>query len=414
MVFRHSCFAVSLNYGRQGRFSCEMESTRILASRPAPQPNPQFADELAEALAQPLDFPPLEQALVPGDRVVLALDRNTPESAALVAATWQVLTKREIVPENVVIIQPAALIEANLPDPRRQLPEEIQQRVRWKVHNPENRSECTYLSTTALGERIYIAHAVVDADIVISIGQIAYDPVIGYRGTNSVLYPGLSSTEAIRRAQGQGHRELSPDDVRPLRQLIDEVGWLLGIQFSIQVLPAACGGVSHVLAGAADSVLRRGKKLLAEHWLVQLESRPEIVVAAVDCDSRGQDWEQIGACLETSRSLVAQGGKILILSEFEAKLGAGLKLLGEYTNPRDALQPLWTQAPADLVPATQLATAVDWADVYLLSKLDSDLVENLFMIPVEHETEISRLLNGNETCVFLETAQYMYGQIGTA
>src|SRR5690606_25531369 len=143
------------------------------------------------------------------------------------------------------------------------------------------RDASMYLASTATGERVYLAKDVVDADFLITAGALAFDPVIGYRGTNSVLYPGLSMQEAMDRSLGQGHIEIGVDDPRPLRELIDEVGWLLGNPFSVQVIPAARHGASHVLAGVSDSVLAEGKKRLAGALAVQVENRPDVVVAAI-------------------------------------------------------------------------------------------------------------------------------------
>ncbi len=245
----------------------------------------------------------------------------------------------------------------------------------------------------------------------ISIGPIAFDAVIGYRGTNSVFYPGLASPAARAKAAGQGHRELGPENERPLRQLIDEVAWLLGTQFSVQVIPSLHGGSAYVLAGQADSVLRRGKELVNQHWLIELDYRAEIVVVGVDQDAGGHGWRQIGSALATARNLVAKDGRIVVLSELETPPGEGLKLLMEYDDPAEALRPLRHAVPPDLIPATELAEAVNWADVYLLSRLDSDLVEDLFMTPVESEEEVKRLLGLDDQVLFVSSAQHTFGRI---
>lgn len=402
---------VTLKYGEQGRFECEVEAGRILAAPDAPQPSPQFADDLRDALEHPLDFPPLEQAVIPDDHVVLALDRATPEAAELIAAVWPILARRGVPPENVTVIQPACLNGRPQSDPRAALPAAVRQQIAWRLHDPTDLQACRYLASTANGERVYLAQPVVDADVVVSIGHLAFDPVIGHSGTNSVLYPGLSSTEAVQKAHGQGHSELDPENERPLRQMIDEIGWLLGTQFSIQVIPAVGGGAAQVLAGASDSVFRRGRELLARQWLVEVPERPDVVVAAIERDSGGHTWTQIGAALASARNLVVRGGKIILLTELDEEPGPGLELLQQCDNPRDALKPLRTLTPPDLIPATQLATAVDWADVYLLSRLDSDLVEDLFMIPLSNEREARRALGGTESCVFLQSAQHTYGRV---
>lgn len=401
---------ISLNYGAQGRFSCEMESRRVVVSCTGPEAETRIDAELAQALAHPIEFPPLEQAVIPDDRVVLAVDRYTPQVASLVAAVWKVLDKRKVDPSRVTILQPPALNGTPLADPRTELPGEVRGAVTWKTHDPET-DHCAYLAATSSGERVYLAQELVDADVVITLGSIEYDSVLGYRGTNSVFYPGLSDASAVTKARGQGHRELGPDDTRPLRQLIDEIGWLLGTQFSLQVIPSQGDGIAGVVAGTYESVLRDGKQALAERWLVELDERPDVVVVAVDVDARGHGWEQIGAALSAARNLVAREGKIVVLSELDEKLGPGLELLAEADSPGDALKPLRTQSPADLVAATQCIEAVDWADVYLLSKLESDRVEDLFMIPLESEREAVRLLQTGETCAFIGSAQHAYGQI---
>jgi len=49
------------------------------------------AAAVAAALADPLDFPPLQRATTPGDRVVLAVDRGVPQLDAVVAGAVHAL-----------------------------------------------------------------------------------------------------------------------------------------------------------------------------------------------------------------------------------------------------------------------------------------------------------------------------------
>ncbi len=404
---------LSLNYGAAGKFSCEIDASRVLASFDPPPPNADFRAETRRALESPVDFPPLEQALIPDDHVAIALDRHVPEAPTLIAEVWRIFQRRGITAGNVTIVQPGdPAANGASPDPRAELPPAVRNDIHWVLHDPHAKDACAYLASTASGQRIYLARAVVDADVAITVGQIGYDALIGYRGTNSVFYPGLSNGEAIRRARGQGHSELSPGDSRPLRQLMDEVGWLLGTQFSLQVVPSAAGGICNVVGGAVDSVLRRGEHLMDEHWLVQLDRRPEIVVAAVDRDAAGHGWEQIAAALETARRLVARGGRILILSELEAEPGEGMELLGRQQSPQEAIKPLKSSDAPDAQQALRLAYAADWAEVFLVSRLETSVVEGLFLVPVENQREAHKVLAGEGSCVFLRAAQRAFGRIG--
>lgn len=406
--------SVVLNYGQQGRFECAVPQDRLVAFCPAPEPVADVAAALRHALEEPLEFPPLSRAVVPGDHVVLALDRHTPEAAILVAGVYAVLVAQGVEPADILILQPTALAGPSVTDPRTLLPDEVRNVVQWRVHDATDSKQQAYLATTAGGERIYLDRDVVHADLVISIGQIGFDPVLGYRGTNTVLYPGLSSTAAVQKARGFGHRELTPEDDRPLRQLVDEIGWLLGIQFSVQVLPARGNGVSAVLAGLEQSVWKRGCELLAEQREVQLARRAETVVMSVDADAAGHGWEQIGAALGTARSLVSRGGKVVILSELNgacSDLSDGMQMVRDVRNPREALKPLRDLVPPDFLPATQLAQLADWAKIYLLSRLESGLVEDLFMVPLDNEREVAKLLEGTSDCAVIEGAQHTHGRL---
>jgi hypothetical protein len=61
--------------------------------------------------------------------------------------------------------------------------------------------------------------------------------------------------------------------------------------------------------------------------------------------------------------------------------------------------------------ATQFASAADWARVYLVSKLPGGMVDELFMVPVENDRELAKLLAGEESCVVLGSAQHTYGEV---
>lgn len=405
---------VELNYGHTGTILCEVAEERVLATLFAPPASGDLQQALQTALEHPLDFPPMAQLFTPGDRVVLALDRHTPQAAMAVGEIWKLLEKRGVEAGDVTVLQPAGFDRVPLADPRLDLPAAVQAAMGWTIHDPTDRAQQAYLATTARGERVYLSRTLIEADVAVSVGLMSYDPVIGCRGTSSVFYPGLSSTDALSRAHGLGHSELGPDDERPLRQVIDEIAWLLGTQFTVQMLPAQGTGVAGLMAGANESVFRLGKEQLGKHWRLQLEHRAPVVVAAVEADAAGHGWRQVGAALATARNLVAKGGKVVILSQLDAELEAGMEMLRESPEARNVLQALRKVAPPDLVPATQLASAVDWARVYLLSNLDCDVVEDLFMTPLEAESEVQRLLRGEESCVLLGSAQHVYGEVRAA
>lgn len=400
---------VNLRYGSTGQFTAEVDASRVAVFRPGPAPRSDVAEMVSQALSSPLDLPTLDKALVPDDRVVIALDRDTPCAAEVVAGIWSYLERRDIDASRVTILQPVAVGEKGPSDPRRLLPISVQQSVVWKIHDPLVENSCSYLATTTRGEPIYLAKELIEADFVMPVGATSYDSLLGYRGTNSVLYPGLSNIDALRRTVGQGHLELSPNDERPLRQLVDEIAWLMGLQFCVQVIGSDRGGVLEVLAGGIDVVFKRSRAKLDDNWLISMPERVETVIVAVSEDVSGHGWSQIGRAVSTARQLVKRGGRIVILSELAEQPGEGLSMLRSEEYPEDCLQPLRDESPVDLIPATQIVNAAGWARLLLLSRLEPELVEELFIYPLEESSEITRILESSNSIAILGGAQHTFG-----
>jgi hypothetical protein len=61
------------------------------------------------------------------------------------------------------------------------------------------------------------------------------------------------------------------------------------------------------------------------------------------------------------------------------------------------------QSP-DAFSVWQLALAAETARLYLLSDLPMAIVEDLSMTPLEHPSQVQRLVNGAASCLFLADA----------
>ena len=323
---------------------------------------------------------------------------------------WTKLEASGVSAEDVTILVPAALTLSGNPDLRRLLPAEVREKVVLKTHDPTDEKSLGYLATTTGGERIYLNQDLLNADLPILIGGVGFDPVLGFRGGGSAIYPGLSSVEAIRKSIGQGHEELAPDDSRPLRQMIDEVTWMLGLQYAVQVVPAVGDGVSEIVVGQVDAAFQKACLQLKETWTLPKMARSDMVIVAIDQDAQGHSWFQLGAALDVARQLVSREGRIVALTELRSDLTPGIQLLREVRSPRDALKPLRDAQPIDMTPAAQIAKTLDWAGVSLLSNLPGDLVEELGMLPLDQTEELQRLVESEDSIAVVQSGQHVFVQ----
>ncbi|SFH82637.1 lactate racemase domain-containing protein [Planctomicrobium piriforme] len=401
---------LTLPYGQNGRFEIDLLERQLMLWHHAPPQLPGGVAAIAQAFETPVDFPDFSRAVLGDDRVVVVIDVDTPQADDIFRELWQRLSETGLPPENVTLVQPAVWKKVEGVDPRRKLPVELIEKFTLLRHDPTQAGACAYLASTASGERVYLSRLLTEADVVITVGPAEFDPVLGVRATASSLYPGLSDVDALRRAQGQGHEELGPGDARPFRQMVDEVGWLLGLQLSVAVIPSSGAAAHRVLAGQTHAVLEQAKQSLERNWLVNADQRAELVLVTVTADASGHGWEQVAAAIEAGRRLVERNGRIVVLSQIDAVPGPGLDILKSMREPRDALRPIQKANAPDLVTASRIAAAADWANVSLLSKLDPSLVSDLFLVPLESETEARRLLQNEDLTAVIESAQHAFVQ----
>lgn len=401
-----------LAYGRDGCFQAETLERQLLLYHHAPQPlsDPEC---IAQALASPLDFPEVSRAIAPGDHVAVVIDVDTPSADQIFLALWQQLEAVGGQPGDLTLIQPAVWKSVQGVDPRAALPAGLRDQFQLVRHDPTEEGSCAYLASTAGNERVYLSRVLTDADVVVTIGPAEFDSVLGVRGTASSLFPGLSDLESLQRVKGQGHEELSPDDPRPLRQIVDEIGWLLGLQFSIAVIPSGGTTAHEVIAGQCDRVLRRARRQLKSKWRIHSDERAELVLVSVPEDAAGHHWDQVAAAIDAGRRLVERNGRIVVLSQLAASIGSGMEILKSVREPRDAIKQIQRSRPPDLLAATRLALATDWANVSLLSRLDPGDVSDLFMLPLENEREVQRLLDAEDLTAIIEAAQHAFVESGT-
>ena len=384
---------VPLEFGGE-RVELEIPDGRLVASwrgpdGVAPADLPRRIDD---ALESPADFPPLRRAVVPGDRVAVALGADVPEPGPVLEGILRVLGPAGVEPESVtVVVEPGEGGTADV---------EVPAGLTVVRHDPEDRSGIAYLASTSEGRRVYLSRRLTDADFVLPVGRLAYDPVLGYGGPWGAVFPGLS--DAATRA---AFRSAAPGRARrpPLLDESAEVSWLLGSQFQVGVVPGV-KGVAGVVAGLGTAVLDRGAKAVDDAWGFRAESRAELVVVGVGLGRAGETpgFGELSRGLATAIRLVQRGGKIVVLSHVSGQVGNALQRFIDRGDPRVGPGALkGTEAEPDHADALRIAEALAWADVYLLSGLDRDLVDDLAMIPLDRPAEAGRLaaLAGSSTIV---------------
>ena len=358
------------------------------------------AAAVEEALEDPRDFPPFRQMIVPGDRVAIALDPGIPQAYAVLGAIVDVLRRSGVGSDTVTIVAPSAPMDGTAgpvsPD------ESIE------VHDPDDRARIAYLASTKEGRRVYLNRSITDADVVVPVGLLRYDPDAGHRGPWSLLFPGLSDRQTMHSLRaGKGSESPEADRARHEARLEEsfEVSWLLGSQFYLGIVPAAAG-LLEVVAGRDAAVRAEGIASVERNWTMRAPSRAELVVAGVGGPGQGAGLEELAAALETATGLVRRGGRVVVLSRASGPIGPALQRLSTVDDPGEAVADLrGLEEAEDYTIARRIARAAAWADLFVASGLDADVLEGLSIAALERPEQARRLAANAGSVTFVSRAE---------
>lgn len=102
-----------------------------------------------------------------------------------------------------------------------------------------------------------------------------------------------------------------------------------------------------------------------------------------------------------------ENGAIAICCELAIAPGPALRRLASVDSRETALRQVSKERPVDALPAVQLAQTLQQHPVYLLSKLEPSVLEDLDIIPIADIDELIRLAQHHTSCTLLANAPYV-------
>ncbi|HEX4148344.1 MAG TPA: lactate racemase domain-containing protein [Pirellulales bacterium] len=397
-----------LHYGFGSSLELEIPPERLVAECHSPDGR-RIADigrAVARALDEPLEFPSLSKAVVPHDRITLALEPGLPQAAEIVAGIVDYLCRAGADASDITVLRTQDDADAGADDPRSRLNGHGAQQVGLATHQPDDRSQLMYLAATRKGRPIYLNRMLCDADVVLPIGCVRPDPAIAYHGVYGGLYPTFSDTKTLARFRNPHLVEPGNEMIARARHEVDVVGWLSGTQFAVQVLPGGEDTVLALFAGEAGAVSEQGRESSNAAWHYQVPRRAELVICAIPGDAAQQTWDNLGRALAAALRVVSEDGAIVLCTDLARPPGPAVQGLASGEDLSAVLHRIFKQRATDTLAATELAAALERARIYLLSRLDRAFVEDLGIAPVEEDADIARLARRSNSCIVLANAQY--------
>ena len=342
--------------------------------------------EVRRALEEPIGSPRLREIIKPGEKIaVVTSDITRPmPTYKVMPALLDELYAAGVRAEDITLV-------FALGSHRRHTNEEQKKLAGERAWNEiacvdSDPADCVHMGVTAAGTPVDITRAVAEADRRICLGNIEYHYFAGYSGGAKAIMPGASTRDAI---QSNHSMMVRPEacagalDTNPLRMDIEEAGTICGIDFILNVVLSEHKEIIRAVAGHPVQAHRAGCAFLDTLYLKELPRGADIVLVSQGGAPKDLNLYQTQKALDNARHAVNPGGVIVLIGS--CKEGLGEKVFEEWMTKSESPQAMIERIGRDFQlgghKAAAIAMTLEKADIYLVSDLEPDFVQSIFLTP---------------------------------
>ncbi|HIS84759.1 MAG TPA: nickel-dependent lactate racemase [Candidatus Faecivicinus avistercoris] len=344
--------------------------------------------EVARALAHPIGTPRLGEIVHPGEKIAIVtsdITRPCPTwriMPALLDELYAAGCRRE----DIALVFALGSHRHHTPEEQRKLAgERAWAEIRCVDGDP---SDCVHMGATNCGTPVDITRIVAEADRRICLGNIEYHYFAGYSGGAKAIMPGCSTREAIQSNHRMMVREEAHAgnlDSNPLRQDLEQAAAICGVDFIVNVVLDEHKQIVRAVAGDLVEAHREGCKFLDQMYLKKIDSRADIVLVSQGGAPKDLNLYQTQKALDNAKHAVKPGGTIILIGS--CREGLGEKVFEQWMlsapTPESMIERIGRDFQLGGHKAAAIAMVLKNAEIYLVSELDDDFVEKIFLKPAK-------------------------------
>ena len=338
-----------------------------------------------DAVTAPLHGPPLTAHVVPGDRVVIAVAGDVAQAPAVVDAILECLVSAGVAESDATVLAGPALARA-------------------EVFDPAVDEATSYLAADEAGRPLHLARALVDADVVVAVGEWGFSPALGGRAIEGELWPTFARAECRRdllvalARRGRGA-------LADWKSGMQEIAWQLGVCANLRLVRGANASLAAARFGLPDEASRQAREAAA-CWCPAIDPIADLAVASLSDPDGG--FGAIAAAAAAAARVTRPGGTICVACRDIEPAGVVFTRWRQGA-PLEGLvhEAVATHDPvliADALLTRLFARALDDRRLVLLSDLGEETVEELEFGYAAIPEVVERLAHRTERLVVLAEA----------
>lgn len=377
----------------------------LLANEVTPPPSEE--EEILRALREPIGAKPLRDMDLRDKKIAIVtsdLTRPMP-TYKVMPILLDTLYAAGATAENITLVFALGSHRKHTPEEMEKLAgQRAWQEITCVDSDPK---DCIHLGTTKTGTPVDITRVVAEADFRICLGNIEFHYFAGYSGGAKAIMPGVSTRDAIQANHAMMVRDEACAgnlDTNPIRQDIEEAGEICGIDYILNVVLSEHKKILKAVAGDKILAHREGCKFLDALYLKKLSQPADIVLVSQGGAPKDLNLYQTQKALDNARHAVRQGGIIILIGS--CKEGLGERVFEEWMttspSPGAMIERIGHDFQLGGHKAAAIAMTLQKADIYLVSEMEPDFVNSLFLTPMpDVQTALDRAFEklGNDATV---------------
>ncbi|MCR5088761.1 MAG: nickel-dependent lactate racemase [Oscillospiraceae bacterium] len=366
-------------------------------------------EEVRRAMVAPIGTPHLRDIVRPGEKtVIITSDITRPlPTWKIMPALLDELALAGCRTEDLLLVFALGSHRHHTEEEQRHLAGERAWRSIRCVDSDVN--DCVHLGTTANGTPVDIFRPVAEADRIICLGNIEYHYFAGYSGGAKAIMPGVSTREAIQANHSRMVRQEACAgrlEGNPVREDIEEAANLIGVDFIVNVVLDEHKEIIRAVAGDVVLAHREGCHYLDRLYRKPIKNRADIVIVSQGGAPKDLNLYQTQKALDNAKHAVRDGGIIILVGSCREGLGERTfeEWLTTASTPHSLIERIEKEFRLGGHKAAAIAMVQERAEIYLVSEMEAEFVNSLFMAPfsdVQTAYNTAQKKLGNDASVIL-------------
>ncbi|MFW6056102.1 MAG: nickel-dependent lactate racemase [Chloroflexota bacterium] len=282
------------------------------------------------ALDHPLDSPPLNELVRPGERVLITVSditRGWQRNDLLMPTLLDYLNHAGVSDNDITIAIAVGAHRFNTPEEFVELcSEEACHRVKVVNHDCYDYDKMDYYGKTSRGTEVWLNGLIRTHDRLITTGSVIYHYTVGYGGGRKSIMPGISSLKTIQQSHiwalnptvGGGTNPLANNGLtigNPAHEDMMEVAAFQPPDFIINTVPNFDGEVCAVFTGNWVSAWWDAVALVKDMYGVEIEQQADIVIATAGGYPKDINLYQSQKTIHNAVAAMKPGGAAVVMAE---------------------------------------------------------------------------------------------------